>query len=374
MRSRQNRRGNAVMIGVTFLAMLGFGALGVDVGFAETCRSELQASVDAAALGAVGELDGTYEGMDRAITMARQLSTMNQVLGSPVELGDAEIVLGVFDRETATFYEDDDPELVNAVRIDKPGQPVTPFLAMVAFGRGLTYSAQSTAHRPWAYGRAGSANCFLPMAVPDCHVEGLGEGEMPPPIRFNFTPTPSDNVAWGDPKNNPNSADIKDQLSGQCQPDKEIRVDEPMYVNEGSHTSALHEIADLLNDRGEVSPDGWPPELGAMPDRSWPNANDAELSDVEDYAYGNVIQGPVALVDAGPCSGSNKFTGELDITGITWAIIYDVKSNGAGKGEKKKKNLFVQLDPVNDHEIWGDYDPDATGGNVLGLGDAQLAN
>jgi len=373
MQTRSSRRGNAIVIGLTLLSMLGFAALAVDVGFTETARAEMQATMDAAALGAVAELDGTVEGLERATDMAVALARLNEVLGAEVELAETDVLLGIYDRQADTFVTSSDPTLVNAVRVARLDEAVTPFLSMAAFAQGMSYSASTTAHRPWAYGSASSSSCFLPLAIPDCNVEGLDEGEFPPPLRFTFSPSPSDNVAWGDPSGNPNSAEIKAQLEGQCEQGK-IEMGEPMYVNEGSHTSGLHVIRDILNDATGISPDGWPADVPGPPDRSWPTANDPGLSDVRDYAWGNVIQGPVALVDAGSCDSSGKFTSDLEITGITWAIIYDVKSGGGGKGEAKRKNIWVQLDPVNTHEIWGDYDPDATGDNVLGLGDAQLAH
>jgi hypothetical protein len=182
---------------------------------------------------------------------------------------------------------------------------------------------------------------------------------------MTFSPTPSDNIAWGNPAANPNTAWIRSQLQGACSSGT-ITVGQPMYVNEGSHTSALHEIRDILNNTTAVSPDPWPvPLLGGTPPRDGTSANLPGDSDVNVVSYGNVIAGPVALVDAGAC-GSPSFTGTVPITGITWAYIYDVESSGGDK------NIWVQLDFVNEYEVFGPVDPSATGLNVLGQSDPML--
>jgi hypothetical protein len=149
-------------------------------------------------------------------------------------------------------------------------------------------------------------------------------------------------------------------------------VNDPIYVNEGSHTTALQTIRDVLNDAAAIPPTRWdaslyvpiPPRDGT-PDtaNAYPGG-----SAVLGPNWENVLEGPVALVDAGSDCSNVSFTGSLPMTGVAWAVIYDVKSSGS------PKNIYVQLDLVNEHEIWGETDPDAVGTNVLGTGAPQMVS
>ncbi len=55
------------------------------------------------------------------------------------------------------------------------------------------------------------------------------------------------------------------------------------------------------------------------------------------------------------------------MTGIAWAVIYDVRDKGGDK------NVYVLLDLINEHEVWGEEDEDLTG-NVLGKSEARLVS
>jgi hypothetical protein len=104
-----------------------------------------------------------------------------------------------------------------------------------------------------------------------------------------------------------------------------------------------------------------------MPARGGPFANTAAISEVTNANWSHTLEGPVALVDAGSSCASVSFTGSLPMTGVAWAAIYDVSDNGSDK------NIWVQLDVVNEHDIYGTFDESATG-NVLAPGDPTLVN
>lgn len=188
---------------------------------------------------------------------------------------------------------------------------------------------------------------------------GDAPGTNPHVFKFTFSPTPTDAISWGDPDGNPNSSDVRDQLLGQCNHDP-IEVGDPMYVNEGNHTTAIATIAAILNDTTAVAPKPWSTTLyGPMPLRDGTHANLPTKSSVTASHWGNTLQGVVALVDGGTDCSHVTFTHSMPITGFAWAVLYDVRSTGSDK------NVWMQLDLVNEHDIWGDVDDDATGTTTI---------
>lgn len=365
-----SRRGNAVMSALLLGTVVGFTALSVDIGVTRVARTQLQTAVDAAAVSGAQELNGTAAGIALAEARAIEFASYNAVLGHTVALTTDDVDVGFYDAATRSFdpyTAGDDVSVVNAVRITESAAPVVPFLARVALGVGmLDVEATSLAQRPLAAGPAGETECFLPFAVPDCHLAGLAPGQNPPPFLFTFNPTPSDNVAWGDPDENPNTNEIRDQLMGMCDQGT-IGVGEMMNVNEGEHTSAIQKIADILNGKTTAETVAWDPSLyGALPARDGIHANTVAQSGVKPASWGQTLQGVVAFVDGGDDCDGVDFSGDMPITGFTWALVYDVKDTGSSK------NVWIQVDVNADHQIWGDADENAVGDNVLGVGAAAL--
>ena len=365
-----SRRGNIVMSALLLSTVVGFTALSVDIGVTRLARTQLQTAVDAAAVSGAQELDGTAAGIALAEVRAIEFGSYNTVLGHTVQLTNADVDVGTFDSYTQTFTSwgaGQDTSTVNAVRITESAAPVLPFLARVALGVGmLDVEATSLAQRPLAAGPLGSTECFLPFAVPDCHLAGLAPGANPPPFKFTFEPTPSDDVAWGDPDANPNTSEVRNQLLGMCDQGK-ISVGEVMNVNEGEHTSALQKIADILNGKTSKTTETWnASKYGPVPSRDGIHANTVAQSGVKPAKWGQTLQGVVAFVDGGDDCGGVDFTGEMTITGFAWALVYDVKDTGSSK------NVWIQVDVNAEHQMWGDANDDAVGDNVLGVGAAAL--
>ena len=242
----------------------------------------------------------------------------------------------------------------------------------MAFGvRSVPIRAVAAGRRPRDIAVARSSTCFLPLAIPDCHVTDLGEGDNPAPMQFTFSPSPSDNLAWGRPGANPSASWIRDQLEDRCAGGL-IEIGETLEVNEGLHATALHTTADILNDLASVSPDPWLPAV-PLPPRDGTQANLASNSEVWNSEWGNTIQGPVALVDAGSCDNlSFGNAGSLPITGIAWGAVYDVSnpSQAVAQGHPTH-NVWIQLDVVTTYPTWGQADDEALG-NVMGVGDPRL--
>ncbi len=86
----------AVMLGVLFM----FAAFTIDIGHIIVAQSELQNAADAAALSAVGHLQ---EGPAQARAAAIALAACNQAANQSVSITDADIELGTWNEETATF-------------------------------------------------------------------------------------------------------------------------------------------------------------------------------------------------------------------------------------------------------------------------------
>jgi hypothetical protein len=310
--------------------------------------TQLQQTVDAAAISAASALDGTDNGIDEAIDVALAVAKVNRVMDREVKLSKSEVIAGVWDEATATFtpyVQGDDAGLVNSVRVEHTPAALVPGLGAVAFGRtGYTIEARSMSQRRLGAEVARSTQCYLPIAIPDCQLQGLASGTNPGPLQFTFAPSPTDAIAWGDPDQNPNSNDLRDQLQGQCNYSS-IELDQQIYVNEGNHTTAikaLDEILDVLNNQSSIMPDQWDSSLyGPMPTR--PSGSGVSASN-----WGNVLQGPVPLIDAGSNCSSVSFTGTKRVTGIAWAVLFDVQDSSSNK------YISVQLDVVNPHDIWGD--------------------
>ncbi|MEZ4236658.1 MAG: pilus assembly protein TadG-related protein [Myxococcota bacterium] len=361
----RERRGNVTMVALLFGTLLGFSALSVDVGLIRVAGTEIQVVLDAAALSGASTLDGTEAGIDRARSVAVDVASRNNVLGQGVTLPAAEVVIGAWDPDTATFTAyrvGDDPATINTVRIAHTPPSFASGLGGVAFGAvGYTVDAQSMAMRELKAGPASSTKCFLPLAVPDCHLASAPPGANPPPMKFTFNPSPTDAIAWANPSANPNTAWIRDQLADPCAGGNEVRVGQNVQVNEGVHNSALQTVRDIINTTGVTT---WDPVYGPLPLRDGVSANDLATSDVT--RYGHTLEGAVALVDGGPDCSAVSFSGPLRTTGIGWAVIYDVSAAGGDK------NLWIQLDVVGEHDIWGDTDDAATGLNVLGVGTPEL--
>lgn len=359
----KRRRGNATIVVISFGVLLGFTALALDVGLIRLVDTELQAALDSASLSAVSELDGTDDGITRAHATAINIAAQNLVLGAPVSLVASDVVIGAYDRATDTFdpYDaGDDTQLVNAVRVNHTLPPVAAIMSQIPFGvSSHTRAGRSMSLRDFAGKPASSTSCFLPLAIPDCHLAGVPLGSNPPPMTFTFSPSPTDAIAWADPAGNPSSAAIQSRIVDPCS--ATIETGDPIYVNEGVHNVALQTIKDIINGVGPVGRSSWDVASygGIM-------AQDID-STVNPADYTHTFEGPVAIVDGGTDCSAVSFTGTLPITGIGWAVIYDVSDQGGNKF------LKIQLDLVKPHDIWGETDDDATGPNVTAPSPPALA-
>jgi hypothetical protein len=358
-----------MVVGLMLGTLLGFSALAVDIGMIRVAATQLQVSLDAAALSGATEFDGSSGGIENAKARAIEIAGLNPVLSTTLLVVDSDITIGVVGEDGAwTLWDGVDPDEVNAIRVAHTPPQLASALGSVAFGiASYALSARAMAVRAHDNDKAISTECFLPLAVPDCKVASTPVGENPPPFKFTFSPTPSDSIAWASPSDVSSTSKpyLEGQLRGACD-SYEIRVEDEINTNQGVVADALHTVKAILNEADSLAtPTSWDSDLyGDIPPRdggdytanvAWPAG-----SDVKTLNWENVIEGPIALVDAGTDCTAVDFTDSMEVTGIGWAVIYDVKDSGTGG-----KNIYVQLDLINEHEVWGDVG-EGTGPNVFG--------
>ncbi len=111
------RRGvTAPLVVVTVATLMGFAALSVDLGYIYSTHSDMQVSVDAAALaGASGLLEGNQATEARAVEFAGY----NHVAGTTVADTNLDVIIGNWEWKSKTFYPLDGSEVIapNAVRV-----------------------------------------------------------------------------------------------------------------------------------------------------------------------------------------------------------------------------------------------------------------
>ena len=360
----RNRRGNASIVAFSLVSLLGFSALSVDNGMIRVTHAQLQNAVDAGAYGGAVYLDRTNEGLYAAVDGAVRVGNANDTSFGTYSLTAPDVEIGYYDTHwnftEVTDFTTDQPELVNSVKVSYSIPDITAVMSQVFRFETLQTSANAAVVRQVNTGVASSVSCYLPLAIPDCeYLDFAGSGVNPPPTWFYFANSNIDNVGWGNPFSNPNTKQIKNSFNDQCA-EGEVTIDDTMNVSNGQNNSALKYIGDIINGKGSVDPTDWPrDDLGRIPRRNGVTANKAKNSFVSRRSWGNTVQGPVALVDVGDC-GNPRFTGAMDITGFTWAVIYDGKSKGGNK------NLIIQLDFITEHDVGGDISDDAYG-NITGL-------
>lgn len=359
------RRGFATMVLFALIPLLGMSALVIDIGTLQVARSQLQGSIDAAALAGVGYLDGTEGGLSLAISQTQAFAASNPVLDDPVQLAAGEdIVTGRYDKELDEFVSTSDPTLVNAIYVEKSLGGLTTFFAGAAFGVGVVDATATSLARTGDIYAAGEVDCFLPLAVPDCVVDESATFES---VILRMSSAQLDNTGWANPDGSVDDTYVTNQLSDDCSSSPAV-VGDLVSLQNGQMNTAFKMIHDLL----EASTETWdgdrlgpiPPQMGTAeylalhPDSD----SDSVLS-----SYGNVIQGPVIMFEPthGACGAEEQFNQDSTITGFAWAVVHDIDDQGDGK------NISVSLDLTYEHEVGSDKGG-IDGGNVTWQDDHQL--
>lgn len=364
------RRGDAIWFVLLFFVLLGMAALAVDVGHLWMSQAQLQLATDSAADAGASAIDGTGAGLVTASDRAVAFGNQHLVDGESPQIAAANVTTGVWDWETSTFAASGDPDEVNAVRVVQGIDHIDTIFGLAAFGVALMgASAASTSALP-PLEPATEADCFLPLAIADCR---FARGEGAPTIEtvtFQMTNADADNVAWALPQpGNPSDAQVVDLIrDGFCDPG--LMVPGVVSLNSGAMANAFRVLADAVN----ASPDAWDTTMwGPIPDQQ-------EGSRIDGYGA-HVAQGAVMMFEppAGYCvdadgdgvmDGGSFNEDTLEITGLAWGIVFDVKGQGGGgqvcTGQGRDRVCTEDLDSAGNVRVRLDLDYDAeigTGGD-----------
>ncbi len=96
----QRRGAVTVLAAFLMVAMLGFAAFGVDVGYMLVVKTQLQVAADSSAMAAAANMSGTQSQMD---TVAQQFAAYHQAGGKAVSLQNSDIEYGLWDSTARSF-------------------------------------------------------------------------------------------------------------------------------------------------------------------------------------------------------------------------------------------------------------------------------
>ncbi|MCO4745866.1 MAG: hypothetical protein KC912_13815 [Proteobacteria bacterium] len=214
-----HRRGTySAIFGITASVMLGFTAIGVDVGWQRLAMTQLANAADAGAHAGAMLLDGTDAGVTAAELRALSIAQANKVHGSSVALDSADIVVGRYDvvgendctnndgcwtemGGTPTGYASgtNHPAVTaidaNAVYVGAQ-EDVTTIFAGFPFGKSSVTAANYAIARLPIVEQPGIP-CAFPMSIPECSMtDWMDEAPCGSLIRMQWSPAGSDNVGW----------------------------------------------------------------------------------------------------------------------------------------------------------------------------------
>ena len=366
----QKRRGGSVntVVALSMMALCGFAALVVDIGYMRMVRQQLQVATDTAGIAAVRHLTGTDFGMERARGAVVELAALNIAAGETVALDpnadnapDGEIVMGNWDG--AAFAPSGAAEDVNAIRITAARTELPAFFSAIAFGRdSLGAAAVTTVLRGEELG-AGTVPYYLPIGLPLCTITNRTEQQIQD-FTVRFSPAGADTSGWAILGSSPNAARVASHLGsmGSCMQQwnttghvdgscTEASVDDLLYLGNGVQASTIQNVADaIVRDGIPWDASVW----GTIPAR-------ASGSDVPVASYGKTLAGPIPVFDGGTsyCNGGGgNWNQTRRISGFVWGAIYDARSGGPAS----QKNIWARLD-MSSYRAIGDWH----GGSDMGI-------
>jgi len=127
----KDRRGSStVMVALALMAMMGMGALAVDLGYVFSTRSEVQKAADAGALAAALRLVQLYNEQGGSLTLTEVTSVATEAAGTwaeqntstgnpdvPLTVASGDVVVGVWDPVGKTFTSGGSVNDINAVKV-----------------------------------------------------------------------------------------------------------------------------------------------------------------------------------------------------------------------------------------------------------------
>lgn len=157
---RDKRGTTIIIVAVSILALLGFAALAVDLGYVMVTRNELQNVADSAALAAARQLGHDYEQMSYAqqnayvcdpaplVTTAKDVALQNKAAGINIVVNDGDVTIGQWNAQTKTLTPTlNQPDAVRVIarRDDFANNPITTFFARIFGTNTVALSADATA-------------------------------------------------------------------------------------------------------------------------------------------------------------------------------------------------------------------------------------
>lgn len=360
MLTRRNRRGNAITILMSLPVLLGTASFSIDLGQVRVEQAQLQYVTDQVAQAGVAYLDGTSEGLAAADAGVRYVAGYNAVMGRSVTLDS--ITTG----QWTTFFPEDgsdetsdlvlvgDPIDVDAIQVVSSTVIPTYFAGLLLGADGIPIRASAIAVRQAQ--AAGSVDCYMPLAVPDCALTEHTSEDVAD-FEFKLSPSGIDNAGWSQLSSlgSPNAHDLRSQLS-DCRASGDSWTGDNVWLGNGTDTSVLKEIVSQLKAGEDVGSDygthPWDDEVyGEMPSQH-PNS-------ALGGSYGNVFEGPVLVFEgtADYCAGHGKWNEhDMPLTGFAWGALYDVNDHG------HDKFIRMRIDTVREHDFGT-----STGGDDYGV-------
>jgi Flp pilus assembly protein TadG len=165
----------AVLVGLTFVVLLGFAALVLDVGALYRVRTELQSASDSAALAGVQELDRTAAGIDLARDRVKEYAALHQANGTPVVVADSDIIFGYWTTSSDAFTPlgsfPADPAAVNAVQVRSRRDAAQGDAVMMSLAHFVGHTREDVSATAIAVGGGPASECAFPIVVPDCSLD-----------------------------------------------------------------------------------------------------------------------------------------------------------------------------------------------------------
>lgn len=148
----RSRRGNlSVIVAIALVALVGFGALVVDIGWARTSGTQLQSALDAAALAGAASVE---DGPEAVRAQARGVAALHLAGGKAIVLEDSDIELGTWDADTHSFTATPD-DTGDIVRITHELTEVSAFLGPILGKEHFDLTRSSIA------GHGGARSCAI---------------------------------------------------------------------------------------------------------------------------------------------------------------------------------------------------------------------
>lgn len=234
---------SAVIVAIVLSMLIGFSALGVDVGHMYVTRNELQNVADAAALAGARYMGSIYETLSYdeqqtyvfsrsdIVLAATQVAFKNQAAKMNIVINDADVIIGIWDSQTATLNPMMPPIVgPDAVRViarrDGNGNgPISTFFAGIFNRDTLDVSADATAALTGpAYVEEGE------LKIPFSLSENNFPNDCTDPIIFS--PTADSCAGWHNFFDPVNASAMADKLLGLIQGDTDAYPDHvPPLVN-----------------------------------------------------------------------------------------------------------------------------------------------